>query len=93
MLTSYANDIIQVRTAVDGLRESATSKAKRFDQEMSTMKDSSSCIRNEWINYAKKAESHYLEDTAAVESGKLDLDEVLRNWYAYFILFSSFKTH
>ncbi|KAK1427153.1 hypothetical protein QVD17_15836 [Tagetes erecta] len=68
-----------VRTAVDGLRESAASKAKRFDQEMSTMKYSSSCIRNDWISYAKRAENHYLEDTAAVESGKLDLDEVLRN--------------
>ncbi|XP_076936470.1 kinesin-like protein KIN-5D [Bidens hawaiensis] len=68
-----------VRTAVDGLRESAASKAKRFDQEMATMKDSSSCIRNDWINYTKKAESHYLEDTAAVESGKIDLDEVLQN--------------
>ncbi|KAL8213831.1 hypothetical protein R6Q57_003280 [Mikania cordata] len=68
-----------VRTAVDGLRESTATKAKRFDHEMSTMKNSSSSIRNDWINYAKMAESHYLEDTAAVESGKIDLDKVLQN--------------
>lgn len=68
-----------VRTAVDGLRESAASKSKRFEQEMSTMKDSNSCIRNEWTNYTEKAESRYLEDTAAVECGKKDLDEVLQN--------------
>lgn len=70
---------------MDGLRESAASKADRFEQEMSTMKDSSSCIRDEWSNHTKKAESHYLEDTAAVESGKKDLDEVLQNWYANFM--------
>ncbi|KVH88474.1 hypothetical protein Ccrd_026745 [Cynara cardunculus var. scolymus] len=68
-----------VRTAVDGLRETAASKANRFVQEMSTMKDSSSCIRDEWTNYTKKSENHYLEDTAAVENGKKDLDEVLQN--------------
>ncbi|KAI3821970.1 hypothetical protein L1987_09549 [Smallanthus sonchifolius] len=43
------------------------------------MKDSSCRIRNDLINYIKKAESHYLEDTAAVESGKIDLDEVFQN--------------
>ncbi|PWA85208.1 P-loop containing nucleoside triphosphate hydrolases superfamily protein [Artemisia annua] len=68
-----------VKTAVDGLRESAASKANRFEQEMTTMKDSSSCIRDEWTSYSKKAESHYVEDTAAVECGKKDLDEVLQN--------------
>ncbi|XP_071721316.1 kinesin-like protein KIN-5D [Rutidosis leptorrhynchoides] len=68
-----------VKTAVDGLRDSAISKCKNFDLEMSTMKDSSSCIKNEWTNYTKKAESHYVEDTDAVESGKKDLDQVLQN--------------
>ncbi|KAL4587620.1 hypothetical protein LXL04_000492 [Taraxacum kok-saghyz] len=66
-----------VRTAVDGLRESAVSKANRFKQEMSTMKDSSFCIRDEWTNYSQKAEIHYVEDTNAVENGKKDLDEIL----------------
>ncbi|CAH1418273.1 unnamed protein product [Lactuca virosa] len=68
-----------VRTAVDGLRESAVSKANKFEQEMSTMKDSSFCIRNEWKNYNEKAESNYLEDTNAVEIGKKHLDEILHN--------------
>ena len=68
---------------MDGLRETAASKANRFEQEMSTMKDSSSCIRDEWTSYSVKAESHYVEDTAAVECGKKDLDEVLQNWYVH----------
>lgn len=69
---------------MDGLRESAVSKANKFEQEMSTMKDSSFCIRNEWKNYNEKAESNYLQDTNAVEIGKKDLDEILHNWYFYF---------
>lgn len=68
-----------VQTAVKGLRESATSRTNRFQQEMSTMQDSSSSARGEWKNYEQKAESHYLEDTARVESGKKDLQEVLQN--------------
>ena len=43
----------------------------------STMKDLSSCIRDEWTSWSKKVESHYVEDTTAVEFGKKDLDEVL----------------
>ena len=29
----------------------------------------------------EKAEIHYHEDTAAVESGKKELEEVLHSWY------------
>lgn len=72
--------ILQVTTAVNGLRESATSRTNRFQKEMSTMKESNSSVRVEWTNYSKKAETHYLEDTAAVENGKKNLDEVLQNW-------------
>lgn len=74
-----------------GLRESGANKASKFEQEMSTMKDSSSNIKVEWTNYTKKAESHYLEDTAAVESGKKDMDEVLQNWYVHFMLKQIFR--
>ncbi|GKE60512.1 kinesin-like protein KIN-5D, partial [Tanacetum coccineum] len=63
------------KTVVDGLRETAASKANRFEQEMSTMKDSSSCIRDEWTSYSKKANSNYVEDTATVECRKKDLGE------------------
>ncbi|XP_024968259.1 kinesin-like protein KIN-5D [Cynara cardunculus var. scolymus] len=68
-----------VTTAVNGLRESAVSRTNRFQQEMSTMKESSSSVRVEWKNYTIKAEAHYLEDTAAVENGKKNLDDVLHN--------------
>ncbi|KAI3772419.1 hypothetical protein L6452_03605 [Arctium lappa] len=68
-----------VTTAVNGLRESAVTRTNRFQKEMSTMKESSSSVRVEWKNYTRKAEAHYLEDTAAVENGKKDLDDVLHN--------------
>lgn len=29
----------------------------------------------------EKTESHYVEDTSAVECGKKDLEEAVRNWY------------
>ena len=48
---------------------------------MSTMQGSTSSVKAEWTNYREKAEAHYLEDTAAVEIGKKDLEEVLQNWY------------
>ncbi|XP_058199652.1 kinesin-like protein KIN-5D [Rhododendron vialii] len=68
-----------VRTAVHGLRESAASRTSRLQQEMSTMQDSSSAVKAEWKVYTEKAETHYLEDTAAVESGKKDMEEVLQS--------------
>ena len=45
------------------------------------MQDSSSSVKAEWKVYMEKAEIHYLEDTAAVESGKKELEEVLHSWY------------
>ncbi|GFZ17960.1 P-loop containing nucleoside triphosphate hydrolases superfamily protein [Actinidia rufa] len=68
-----------VQTAVHGLRESAASRTSRLQQEMSTMQDSSSSVKAEWKVYMEKAEIHYLEDTAAVESGKKELEEVLHS--------------
>ncbi|PWA42619.1 kinesin motor domain-containing protein [Artemisia annua] len=68
-----------VTTAVNGLRESAASRTDRFQQEMSTMKESSSSVRVEWTDYTAKTETHYLEDITAVENGKTNLDEVLQN--------------
>ncbi|CAK9170199.1 unnamed protein product [Ilex paraguariensis] len=68
-----------VQTAVNGLRESAASRTSRLQQEMSTMQDSTISVRAEWTGYMEKAETHYLEDTAAVESGKKNLGEVLHN--------------
>ncbi|WOG87544.1 hypothetical protein DCAR_0206772 [Daucus carota subsp. sativus] len=67
-----------VHTAVTSLRDSAASRTNKFQQEMSTMQDSTSLVKVEWSSYIGKAETHYTEDTAAVESGKKDIEEVLQ---------------
>ncbi|XP_008222615.1 PREDICTED: 125 kDa kinesin-related protein isoform X2 [Prunus mume] len=68
-----------VQTAVNDLRESTTSRTSKLQQEMSTMQDSTSSIKAKWTVHMEKTESHYLEDTFAVESGKKDMEEVLQN--------------
>ncbi|KAK2997456.1 hypothetical protein RJ639_024521 [Escallonia herrerae] len=68
-----------VQTAVSGLRETTADRTRRLQQETSTMQVSTSSIKAEWTNYNEKAETHYVEDTAAVESGKKDMEEVLQN--------------
>ncbi|KAI3514212.1 hypothetical protein L1887_12531 [Cichorium endivia] len=68
-----------VTSSVNGLRESTVTRTKRFQQEMSTMKESSSYVRIECTNYTKKTETDYLENTSAVENGKKNLDDVLKN--------------
>lgn len=67
--------------AVHDLRESANSRTSKLQQEMSTMQDSTSSIKTNWSVHMEKTESNYLKDTSAVESGRKDLEEVLRNWY------------
>ncbi|CAN1145683.1 Kinesin-like protein KIN-5D [Linum perenne] len=68
-----------VQMAVDDLRESANSRTRKLQQEMSTMQDSTSTIKAEWTVHMDKTESNYREDTSAVESGKKDLESVLHN--------------
>lgn len=68
-----------VQVAVSGLRESATSRTNKLQQEMSTMQDSTSSIKAEWTVHMDKTESHYVEDTSTVECGKKDLEEALQN--------------
>ncbi|KAL8089767.1 hypothetical protein AgCh_039305 [Apium graveolens] len=67
-----------VHTAVTGLRDSAASRTSKFQQEMSTMQNSTTSVKVEWSSYIGKAETHYSEDTAAVECGKKDIEEVLQ---------------
>lgn len=67
--------------AVHDLRESATSKATKLHEEMSTMVDSTTNVKAEWTLHVEKTESQYIEDTSAVETGKKDLEEVLQCWY------------
>ncbi|KAG8371393.1 hypothetical protein BUALT_Bualt13G0083100 [Buddleja alternifolia] len=66
-----------VQCAIDGLRESAASRTNELQEEMSIMQDTTCSIKTEWTSYTQNAESHYLEDTASVESGKRDMEVVL----------------
>ncbi|KAK6788099.1 hypothetical protein RDI58_016624 [Solanum bulbocastanum] len=70
-----------VQTAINDLRESAYNRTSKLKQEMSTMQDSTTSVKDEWTNYMEKAECHYLEDTASVEKGKKEMEGVLQNWY------------
>lgn len=45
------------------------------------MQDSTSSVKAKWTVHMEETESHYVEDTSAVEFGKKDLEEVLHNWY------------
>lgn len=67
--------------AVQNLRESATSRAAKLQEEMSTMVDSTLTVKAEWTVHMEKTESQYIEDNSAVEVGKKALEEVLQNWY------------
>ncbi|KAL2239781.1 kinesin-like protein KIN-5D [Sesamum indicum] len=66
-----------VKCAIDGLRDSAATRTNKLQQEMSVMQDATYSVKAEWTGYTQNAESHYLEDTAAVENGKLDMEDIL----------------
>ncbi|XP_021279236.1 kinesin-like protein KIN-5D [Herrania umbratica] len=68
-----------VQMAVHDLRENASSKTSELQKEMSTMQESTSLVKTEWTVHMENTESHYLEDTSAVERGKKDMGEVLQN--------------
>ncbi|XP_057781687.1 kinesin-like protein KIN-5D [Salvia miltiorrhiza] len=66
-----------VKCAIVELRESAASRTSKLQQEMSTMQETTGSIKAEWTSYTQSAESHYLEDTASVQIGKEDMEDVL----------------
>ncbi|KAL0292088.1 UNVERIFIED_CONTAM: Kinesin-like protein KIN-5D [Sesamum calycinum] len=68
----------EVQCAVGELRDNAASRTNKLQQEMSIIQDTTSSIKAEWTNYTKRAESDYLEDTAKVENGKEEMEDVLR---------------
>lgn len=70
-----------VQMAVQNLRESATSRADKLQEEMSTMVDSTSTVKAEWTVHMGKTESQYIEDNSVVEVGKKALEEVLQNCF------------
>lgn len=68
-----------VQAAVTGLRESAASRTSQLQQEMSTMREDTSTVKDNWTVYVDVTESQYLEDTFAVENGKKGLEGVLHS--------------
>ncbi|KAE8670456.1 P-loop containing nucleoside triphosphate hydrolases superfamily protein isoform 2 [Hibiscus syriacus] len=68
-----------VQMAVHDLRDNASSKTSELQKEMSTMKESTTVVKTEWNVHMGTTESHYIEDTSAVESEKKDMQEVLEN--------------
>lgn len=49
------------------------------------MQESTSSVKAKWAVHMEETESHYVEDTSSVESGKKDLEDVLHNWYDYLV--------
>lgn len=77
----------QVQCAIDELRESAASRTNKLQQEMSIMQKTTSSIKEEWASCSERAASHYLENTALVESGKEEMRDVILKWLASTTLF------
>ncbi|KAE8664973.1 P-loop containing nucleoside triphosphate hydrolases superfamily protein isoform 2 [Hibiscus syriacus] len=68
-----------VQMAVHDLRDNVSSKTSELQKEMSTMQQSTTVVKTEWNIHMESTESHYIEDSSAVESGKKDMQEVLQN--------------
>ncbi|XP_072961377.1 kinesin-like protein KIN-5A [Typha angustifolia] len=64
-----------VQTAVDNLRASAADRTSDLQKEMLAAHDFTSSVKGQWGIYMEETEKHYLEDTAAVESGRYSLEE------------------
>lgn len=47
---------------------------------MATVSDFTSSVKEQWMVYMEETENHYLEDSAAVESGRSVLEEGLHHW-------------
>lgn len=47
---------------------------------MSTASDFTCRIKEQWKAYKEKTQKHYIEDSAAVESGRNDIEEGLKSW-------------
>lgn len=77
--------ILQVQTAVGGLRESAVNRTGQLQKEISTAQDFTSSVREKWGFYMEETESNYIEDTTAVDSGRSCLAEVLVEWSVWLL--------
>ncbi|KAH6821999.1 P-loop containing nucleoside triphosphate hydrolases superfamily protein [Perilla frutescens var. hirtella] len=67
-----------VQCAIDELRESSASRTNKLQQEMSIMQNATSSMKSEWTSYSARAESHYLQNTSLLESGKEEMKDVIQ---------------
>ncbi|URE19822.1 KISc [Musa troglodytarum] len=68
-----------VQAAVSSIRGTAAERTNNLEKEMSSRHNFTSSVKEQWKNYVEKTESHYLEDIATIESGKLSLDDGLKS--------------
>ncbi|GAA0172516.1 microtubule binding motor protein [Lithospermum erythrorhizon] len=79
LANSNARKKALVRVAIKDLREGASSTTSKLQGEMSSMQNSTSCVKTEWTAFMGNAESDYQEDTAFVESGKQEIKDAIDN--------------
>ncbi|XP_042459706.1 kinesin-like protein KIN-5A [Zingiber officinale] len=79
LASSSARKTMLVQAAVDNLRGSAAQRTSCLEEEMSTAHNSSSSVKEQWKTHMEDTEAHYVEDIAAIETGKLELDDGFRN--------------
>ncbi|KAF3787285.1 kinesin-related protein [Nymphaea thermarum] len=77
LASSSARQKKLVQAAVLNLRESAVSRTNELQDGVSSIQDFTSSVKDQWTTYEGKTEKYYVEDTAAVESGKHSLEEGL----------------
>ncbi|KAK6943731.1 Kinesin motor domain [Dillenia turbinata] len=69
-----------VVTAVSEVQVNVASRTCKFHEEMSNMQNMTSSLENDWRTFMEGTEAFAPEETAAVQDGRNELEESLRNW-------------
>ncbi|PKA63284.1 125 kDa kinesin-related protein [Apostasia shenzhenica] len=68
-----------VQEVVDSLRKGAAEGTTALQKEVSSAQDSSLNMREKWCSYMEETEKHSNEDITAAETGRICLEDGLRN--------------
>ncbi|KAH7667736.1 Plus-end-directed kinesin ATPase protein [Dioscorea alata] len=79
---SNARKKILVQTTVDGLREAAAERTSSLQKEMSTAREFTLSVKEQWSVHMKETENNYKDGIAAVESSKCSMEEGFRQCLA-----------
>ncbi|XP_010922468.1 kinesin-like protein KIN-5A [Elaeis guineensis] len=79
LASSSARKKTLIQEAIGGLCQSNCDRTNNLLKEMDMVRDFTSSVKEQWMVYMDQTENHYLEDTAAVESGQSVLEEGLRH--------------